>query len=153
MRTKPLASALLKLGRAREHLSALDVALANFRESRPFHLVEEIDATTGEQLAYAVIDRAPPYHLALTLGDYVDNLRSALDHAIFGLSAVAVAPRELSEKEESLPGFRFASMPTNGQSSAVALAYFLPTSRISSDPNSHFWQATLAQFGSTRWQC
>jgi hypothetical protein len=82
----PLDSAWLKLTRAGLHLETLKYEVLRFRQSNPYHVVKDIDPQTGEQRTYGVIDRQPDYGMALVLGDLVNALHSALDHAVFNLS-------------------------------------------------------------------
>jgi hypothetical protein len=100
----PLASARLKLERAREHLDVLTTEVGRFKDSRPYQVVREDDARTGEKLVYAVPVRHPDPTLGLVLGDLVHNLSAALDHSIYGLS-VARAGRALSDRERRTIAF------------------------------------------------
>ena len=78
----PLDSARLKLTRAGLHLETLKYEVLRFRQSNPYHIVKDIDPETGEQRTYCVIDRQPDHGMALVLGDLVNALHSALDHAV-----------------------------------------------------------------------
>ncbi len=100
----PLSSARLKLERAREHLDVLTAEIDHFTASRPYEVVHEDDANTGEQLLYAVPVQRPDPALGLVLGDLVHDLSAALDHAIYGLS-VTHAERPLSERARRSLGY------------------------------------------------
>jgi hypothetical protein len=104
MHGRPLDSAYAKLGRAAEHYAVLAEAARVFRSSNPYALVNDLDPQTHEQLLYATIKRQPPVSMSFVLGDCVHNLRSALDHAVYGLSTVA-AGRTLTANERKIVCF------------------------------------------------
>jgi hypothetical protein len=97
-------SAAAKLERAAELAQHLTREADAFRASRPYREVRSVDPATNELQTYAVVERQPPASWGLVLGDCVHNLRSALDHAVFGLS-LACAGHELTEEEQRLPAF------------------------------------------------
>jgi hypothetical protein len=73
-------SALLKVDRATRHVNELNEFLS---KTRPFSYIIETDTDTRERSAYPKRDEAIAAAMALTIGDAVHNLRSALDHAFW----------------------------------------------------------------------
>lgn len=71
-----------KLNRAKAHLNILDADLN--AEGGPYRLTVEPDAESGYYLIKAIRVRETD-HWALLLGDYLHNLRSALDHMVWQL--------------------------------------------------------------------
>jgi hypothetical protein len=80
-----LADAQAKLCRARKHLADLKGQIEAFRQTRPYRMALEGDIDNGE---YAVIFRPLPLpkEIALTIGDCIANLRSALDHLVYAVA-------------------------------------------------------------------
>jgi hypothetical protein len=78
----------LKLARALEHLEALRVELERFYASSPYTVTRFDDAERGRHIVRVqlkdVSDRT-----AILAGDFVHNLRCALDHAVFSLAVHA----------------------------------------------------------------
>ena len=83
----PLASARLKVERASHHASALKQTIERWLEDRPYSLSIEDDAETGENACVIHVERVPPREWSVVAGEAVHNLRSALDHAVYALSA------------------------------------------------------------------
>ena len=85
----PLDGPRLKLARAREHLDALDREVRAFSDSKPYELISESDAETGDyvyRLHLKWPEAKPPDHLSLIAGDIVHNLRTALDYVVWQLA-------------------------------------------------------------------
>jgi hypothetical protein len=80
-----LDGVLAKLGRAEEHLDALDARIGAYFARKPYASVREYDPQHGARLAGIRITERPPADLALVIGDYLHNLRSALDHLAWQL--------------------------------------------------------------------
>jgi hypothetical protein len=76
---------LLKLGRAEEHLDTLDARIGEYFADKPYVSVREYDPQHNTRLAGIRITKRPPTDLALVIGDYLHNLRSALDHLAWEL--------------------------------------------------------------------
>lgn len=74
-----------KIERANLHLHELKKEAEAFFESKPYKVVTELDAKKVEYVLSAQVERSLPVALGVILGDYVHNLRSALDHLITGL--------------------------------------------------------------------
>jgi hypothetical protein len=80
--------AQLKTARALEHLEALGTELKIFYDAKPCFITWSDDADSGRHVVRVqrkdVSDRT-----AILAGDFVHNLRCALDHAIFSLASYA----------------------------------------------------------------
>ncbi len=100
-----MESARLKLGRAAHHLDTLQSALSDFVQPGPYTLRPDWDYTPGEQVftCTLVVDSAVelPEEFSLITGDYLTNLRAALDHSIF--DHVRARCPNLSETQISFP--------------------------------------------------
>jgi hypothetical protein len=95
-------SASLKIDRAAKHVSELNELL---RKNRPFVLVVQTYVETGQRTAFTKKNAAIINEIALATGDVIHNLRSALDHAYFGI----VSPHCTSDKERRIVQFPFTS--------------------------------------------
>ena len=124
----PLDSARLKLTRAGLHLETLKYEVLRFRQGNPYHIVKDIDPETGEQRTYCVIDRQPDHGMALVLGDLVNTLHSALDHAVFNLSAHFAAETRtvLSERDRASISFPVACEESQWTGGGEGRVRFLP---------------------------
>jgi hypothetical protein len=80
-----LANPRAKVERAQEHLIALDAATGEFFEVDPYEIVGEFEAEASEYLFRVKVLREPPLRLGVMLGDFIHNLRSALDHLVWQL--------------------------------------------------------------------
>lgn len=83
----PLQSAWLKIDRANHHASALKAAIKAWLKDRPYEVTLDVDRDTGEQVCRIRIERQPPMEWSIVIGEVVYGLRSALDHAVYALSA------------------------------------------------------------------
>lgn len=81
-----LASARLKLARAREHFKTLKIETDAFVESEPYAVSSDPEVKDGWQIFRFRIFQEPPIRLAVIAGDVVNNVNSALDHLIYALS-------------------------------------------------------------------
>lgn len=78
-----LAGIAAKVTRAREHLETLEAATQAFVEAQPHKLTFEFDQQSRDYLIRAHVEHSPPVMLGVMLGDYLHNLRSALDHLVW----------------------------------------------------------------------
>jgi hypothetical protein len=79
----------LKLDRAKHHMSDLDALMRPYEASRPY-TAERVVKITKDQTVWRYllrIDDQPDPQIAILVGDFIHNVRSALDHI-----AVAIAP-------------------------------------------------------------
>lgn len=118
----PLDGARLKLGRAKRHLGGLLQAVKRFGSGSPYEIVGAVETREGGN--YYVVrfreHRAIPSSFGLIAGDVCNNLRAALDHALWQLH-VAFNERGLGEKDrfnfpivESAESFRADGMAHGG---------------------------------------
>jgi hypothetical protein len=81
----PFQGAIRKTDRATVHLAELqrrrDEFLKN-EEASPFRVVEGVETDSSRYVMRAVIDGAFPDWWSLIVGDFVQNLRAALDHFV-----------------------------------------------------------------------
>jgi hypothetical protein len=92
----PLESSRLKVERAKHHIQDLDVVLMRFRTEHPHEIVIETEPDTGYKLHKFRLCKPAPYaEVSIIIGDTVNNLRAALDHAVYSCAIVAghAAPR------------------------------------------------------------
>ena len=81
-----LLAARLKLSRAREHLFALNAEDQQFWLGRPGNFDIAYDQAAAQYIVTWARFNPPPSRLGLLVGDFAQNARAALDHAIFELS-------------------------------------------------------------------
>jgi hypothetical protein len=78
-----------KLARALEHLLIADDQLHEYLDKDPFHLLRYDDETTRTMVYVFRVDPQPPIELAVTIGDALHQMRSAVDHIAYGLVLAA----------------------------------------------------------------
>lgn len=81
----------LKIRRARKHLEELSEIITAFYGRRPFEVVSDTDAQTGECVFRLKITEGAPQEVSSIVGDVVHNLRSALDVLVCDLIRAAGA--------------------------------------------------------------
>lgn len=79
-------SAKAKLARATEHFESLNREMLGYSEQNPIDIVPGHNADCTEHfLSLKVAEEPPLVRWGILTGDIVHNLRSALDHAVYGL--------------------------------------------------------------------
>jgi hypothetical protein len=97
----PRPSHRLKLDRAEEHLVDLKGVAADASVRRPYPVIETFDPERQEWIYYlSLAEVEPPEMFPIVLGDFLFNVRSALDHLV-----VAIAPDRDSKKQVEFPIF------------------------------------------------
>lgn len=86
-----LASILLKTGRAKKHLTDLQIEISTFLNSNPYEVRGERNPQTGQPFYYITSIRDAPINIAVIAGDVIQNLRSALDHLAWNIMEVGEA--------------------------------------------------------------
>jgi hypothetical protein len=81
----PLDGVQTKLDRAEEHLMLLGSEIDAFLESKPYVVEGQFEPETHEWVERIRVKSNPPAKLGVIVGDYVHNLRSALDHLAWQL--------------------------------------------------------------------
>jgi hypothetical protein len=102
-----LASARLKIRRARDHIHSFNEHGRRFRDQNPYRVTRALERGGREHVYRVEIVAAPPRCLGAIVGDVVHNLRSALDSIVFDLS-LGERP-DLSEGERRSTGFPIAT--------------------------------------------
>lgn len=96
----------LKVERAHEHLQALDDKLRELsKRLNQEGVIRENDSQTGDYVWRLKVDPALTYPISIISGDFVHNLRSALDQLVF----------ELATKDRPLTEFRIFLKPGPGR--------------------------------------
>lgn len=65
---------------ARRHIEDLDRSIRRFLESHPVSSETVFDASTGDLVVRAIVERLPPWQLTAMASDAIHNLRAPLDH-------------------------------------------------------------------------
>lgn len=81
----PLIAVRLKLHRAEEHLNALHSAIGSYLWRNPYEALVKLDGEAHELVVYMRVRENPPLSWSPLFGDFVHNLRSALDHLAIAL--------------------------------------------------------------------
>ena len=83
----PLAGCIAKLERAEAHFESLWPKINAFTqgESKPYRFVSHVDVEASQALWRLQVVEEPPLEWSTIAGDYVQNLRAALDHLIWVL--------------------------------------------------------------------
>jgi hypothetical protein len=81
----PLDGCHAKLFRAYEHFGELDADIGRFYKSETHRIVDEFDEDSGWYRFTLAVDVQPPLRWSVLLGDWLHNLRSALDHLAWEL--------------------------------------------------------------------
>jgi hypothetical protein len=76
----------LRLEWALHHLQSLEAKVSRWVEKRPYRLWTKFDPKSGKNLIWAEVLEQPPAQLGLIIGDYLHNLRSALDNLAYELA-------------------------------------------------------------------
>jgi len=80
---------IYKIIRAQEHLQALETDLGEYFKKHPAKVVRQHEGSPDEYHGRVVADVAIPMRLQLILGDFLQNLRSALDYLVWELVLAA----------------------------------------------------------------
>jgi DNA primase len=86
-----LAPILFKIDRAKKHIADLDADRKAFLDTRPYAVGAKRDPQTRKPIYYVTKVDPTPIALAATIGDIIQNLRSALDHLAYQLFLVGTA--------------------------------------------------------------
>lgn len=83
LKTDPFYSTRLKVERANHHIRDLERQLTDYSNSHPHVITIKEDPYTKRFLIYVNFPDKPPPEMALTIGDAIHNLRTALDHMMW----------------------------------------------------------------------
>ncbi len=82
--TLDLTSCRLKLGRAGEHIDAIENDIAAWSETKPYTLVRECNAEATRYSVRVRVQNDPPFdRWSLIAGDCIHDLRCSLDHLVY----------------------------------------------------------------------
>lgn len=82
----PLPGCALKLDRAKTHFRALHEEMGKFlRDQKPHFFRGEVDMEKSRYILRVHVNKDPPPEWSLLVGDFVQNLRAALDYLVWQL--------------------------------------------------------------------
>jgi hypothetical protein len=88
--TASIDSPRAKLARAAAHRQTLYDAIVVYAQTQPVLTTRPVLSDNGDMFGiFAKIDPSPPTELGVILGDYIHNLRGALDHLVNQLAVLA----------------------------------------------------------------
>jgi hypothetical protein len=70
-----------------EHIARLGTLVDDWLETDAYTVSREVDPETGYTVRRAKIKSPPPDRISIVAGDAVQNLRTALDHAVFTMAS------------------------------------------------------------------
>lgn len=82
----PFHSSRYSIARAKEHIGELDRQMAGYFNSQPYAQVIELDAERGQEVHKLKLVKPMPVALPGIAFDAANNLRSALDQAIYAIA-------------------------------------------------------------------
>ena len=82
----PLPGPWAKVDRAIEHLKALDLGCQVFLEKKPYYVAAEFEPDAGRHAVLLRVRQPVPLALSVVVGDFLHDLRSALDQAAWLLA-------------------------------------------------------------------
>ena len=82
----PLPGPWAKVDRAIEHLKALDLGCQVFLETKPYYVAAEFEPDAGRHAVLLRVRQPVPLALSVVVGDFLHDLRSALDQAAWLLA-------------------------------------------------------------------
>ena len=85
---RELAGTVMKLARAQKHMTELKEEILAFFASKPFSVVREVEAATGDIVHKVRIKQEVPTEFAAIIGDVIHNLRTALDYLAWQMVVV-----------------------------------------------------------------
>lgn len=88
-----LRSAKIKLTRARKHIKSIELSIAKYVRAHPY----KVTNSKGKKTTKVTVKKTPPPEISVIAGEVIYQIRSALDHLIFGLikknpAAYAIEP-------------------------------------------------------------
>jgi len=89
----PFHSSKYSLARAKQHISDLERQVSEFIKTKPYTFVVEIDPNTSEEVHKVKLTKPVPVALPGIALDAANNLRSALDQAIYAVILLATGKK------------------------------------------------------------
>ncbi|MFL6137589.1 MAG: hypothetical protein ACJ74O_07295 [Frankiaceae bacterium] len=102
----------MKLHWAATHMGQLWQEMGTFVYARPYEITYELDIEAPEYVFYVDRLQIPPPHWALLFGDFVHNLRAALDHLAYQLALRAKPGIDSDAKASRRISFPIVDTPT-----------------------------------------
>jgi len=93
-----LASARLKVERAKEHIRNVAIAIAGFLDTNPYVVGTKRNPQTRQLIYYVTSIKDVPLIVAAIAGDAFHNLRSALDHLAYQLLLVGTGKEHFAHQ-------------------------------------------------------
>jgi hypothetical protein len=87
-----LPKELLKLGRARKQLQDLEVVIKQWLAEGHYTVVTKADKERPYYVVLATAETIPLDPFSILIGEFIQSLRSGLDHLVFGLAAKFTVP-------------------------------------------------------------
>lgn len=81
-----LNGCVAKIERGKEHLEALQSEIGSFLEGKPYSIVSDFKSQPGYCVFRARVNATHPIRWSMLIGDFVHNIRSALDHLVWALA-------------------------------------------------------------------
>lgn len=85
MSAASLVGVWAKLSRANGHRHAVEDLIERWREEKPYEFVHDQESQPGWTILTVRIRKYPPPEIGVIVGDYVHNVRSALDQLVWQL--------------------------------------------------------------------
>lgn len=97
-----LGSSHAKLRRAKKHFADLQQVIDGFAAKNPYRVAIDDNAGTGDKILYLrLVEPFPAEEVSVTVGDCLNNLKAALDHATF--TAARAVGMKVSPKRIKFP--------------------------------------------------
>ena len=106
---------MLKLARAQAHLEALKAEVSAYWEREPCGLRPDLDCKGGTYSLRIEIRESTPVGWSVIVGDFVHNLRSALDHMACQLARIENPAANIDRTQFPI----FVKEPTHGKALAT----------------------------------
>jgi len=103
-----------KADRAHYHLRALDQLASEFRASEPYRVIAEPTNSPGRTAYRLRIHRPMPVEISTTVGDFLHNLRSALDSLAYEIARRGLN-RHMTTEEEQACAFAICDSARRGR--------------------------------------
>jgi hypothetical protein len=88
----PLDGARTKIKRAKEHICDLEARLTSFKNGNPYGVVPELNSDTGKRVFRFRANQSIPDEISLRAAEAIQNLRTALDYAVWALICTGATP-------------------------------------------------------------
>lgn len=118
-----------KLRRAREHLDTLKAETDAWLRSKPYRLSDDVDVQTGEKLLMAELTEPVPTRFSAIVGDFVHNMRSALDNLVYDLADAHTGVGNLTQRQIKDLAFPMWNKPPKADEERARIGPLKPEAR------------------------